>query len=88
MDYFDELKASLEEAVEIKDGNKAPARATRYEVADVKAIRTQQCFAGGDGKSAGYQRGYYQKLGVQAAQPDRPGSKSTGGYPGQPGVLS
>ncbi|PLP43982.1 transcriptional regulator, partial [Klebsiella variicola] len=25
MGYFDELKASLEEAVEIKDGNKAPA---------------------------------------------------------------
>ncbi|MCJ1822486.1 helix-turn-helix domain-containing protein [Klebsiella quasipneumoniae subsp. quasipneumoniae] len=41
MGYFDELKASLEEAVEIKDGYKAPARATRYEVADVKAIRTQ-----------------------------------------------
>ncbi len=41
MGYFNELKASLEEAVEIKDGNKGPARATRYEVADVKAIRTQ-----------------------------------------------
>ncbi|HIB5644275.1 TPA: NadS family protein [Klebsiella variicola subsp. variicola] len=41
MGYFNELKASLEEAVKIKDGNKAPARATRYEVADVKAIRTQ-----------------------------------------------
>ncbi|HCB0985839.1 DNA-binding protein [Klebsiella variicola] len=41
MGYFNELKASLEGAVEIKDGNKAPARATRYEVADVKAIRTQ-----------------------------------------------
>ncbi|HFU4539813.1 TPA: NadS family protein [Klebsiella variicola] len=41
MGYFNELKASLEEAVAIKDGNKAPARATRYEVADVKAIRTQ-----------------------------------------------
>ena len=41
MGYFNELKASLEEAVEIKDGNKAPARATRYEVADVKAIRAQ-----------------------------------------------
>jgi DNA-binding transcriptional regulator YiaG len=31
----------VEEAIEIKDGNKAPARTTRYEVADVKAIRTQ-----------------------------------------------
>ena len=41
MGYFNEHKASLHEAVEIKDGNKAPARATRYEVADVKAIRTQ-----------------------------------------------
>ncbi|EFG4207934.1 helix-turn-helix domain-containing protein, partial [Escherichia coli] len=35
----DELKASLEEAVEIKNGTKAPARVTRYELADVRAIR-------------------------------------------------
>ncbi|MRS13284.1 helix-turn-helix domain-containing protein [Enterobacteriaceae bacterium RIT691] len=41
MDFFDELKASLEEAVEIKEGNKAPSRVTRYEIADVKAIREQ-----------------------------------------------
>ncbi|MCC8372968.1 MULTISPECIES: NadS family protein [Photorhabdus] len=41
MNFFDELKASLEEAVEIKQGNKAAARVTRYEVADVKAIRAQ-----------------------------------------------
>jgi len=39
--FFDELKASLEEAVEIKNGVKAPARVTRYEIADVKAIREQ-----------------------------------------------
>jgi DNA-binding transcriptional regulator YiaG len=39
MDFFDELKTSLEEAVEIKSGKKAPARVTRYEIADVKAIR-------------------------------------------------
>jgi Predicted transcriptional regulator len=39
MDFFDELKTSLEEAVEIKSGKKAPARMTRYEIADVKAIR-------------------------------------------------
>ncbi|MCV3314314.1 NadS family protein, partial [Yersinia enterocolitica] len=41
MSFFDELKASLEEAVEIKNGVKAPARVTRYELADVKALRTQ-----------------------------------------------
>jgi len=28
MSFFDELKASLEEAVEIKNGTKAPARVT------------------------------------------------------------
>jgi len=39
MSFFDELKASLEEAVEIKNGTKSPARVTRYELADVKAIR-------------------------------------------------
>jgi len=39
MSFFDELKASLEEAVEIKNGTKTPARVTRYELADVKAIR-------------------------------------------------
>ena len=39
MSFFDELKASLEEAVEIKNGTKAPARVTRYELADVKSIR-------------------------------------------------
>lgn len=41
MDFFDGLKTSLEEAVEIKSGKKAPARVTRYEIADVKAIREQ-----------------------------------------------
>ena len=41
MSFFDELKASLEEAVEIKNGVRAPARLTRYELADVKAIRAQ-----------------------------------------------
>ncbi|MEK9495049.1 NadS family protein [Photorhabdus sp. P32] len=41
MSFFDELKASLEEAVEIKQGNKATTRVTRYEVADVKTIRAQ-----------------------------------------------
>lgn len=41
MNYFDELKTSLEEAVDIKNGTKAPARVTRYEIADVKAIREQ-----------------------------------------------
>ncbi|KAJ9431091.1 MULTISPECIES: NadS family protein [Pantoea] len=41
MSFFDELKASLEEAVEIKNGKSEPARVTRYELADVKAIRMQ-----------------------------------------------
>ncbi|MCX7131207.1 NadS family protein [Aeromonas sp.] len=36
---FDELKASLKGAVEIKLGLLEPAVRTRYEVADVKAIR-------------------------------------------------
>lgn len=35
------MKTSLEEAVEIKQGLKEPARVTRYEIADVKAIREQ-----------------------------------------------
>ena len=41
MSFFDELKASLEEAVEIKKGVREPSRVTRYELADVKAIRAQ-----------------------------------------------
>ena len=41
MSFFDELKASLEEAVEIKNGVREPARVTRYELADVKGIRAQ-----------------------------------------------
>lgn len=41
MTFFNELKASLEEAVEIKNGAKAAGRVTRHEIADVKAIREQ-----------------------------------------------
>ncbi|WP_278183625.1 NadS family protein [Vibrio misgurnus] len=41
MNFFEELKASLEEAVEIKNSVKEPARVVRYELADVKAIRSQ-----------------------------------------------
>ncbi|MFZ4835321.1 NadS family protein [Rouxiella sp. Mn2063] len=41
MSFFDELKASLEEAVDIHNGVKVPARVTRYEIIDVKAIRSQ-----------------------------------------------
>ncbi|KEY60483.1 NadS family protein [Serratia sp. DD3] len=41
MSLFDDLKTSLQEAVEIKQGVKAPARVTRYEIADVRAIRAQ-----------------------------------------------
>ncbi|HBC3831189.1 TPA: helix-turn-helix domain-containing protein [Vibrio parahaemolyticus] len=39
-EYFQRLlQASLEEAVEIQHSRKKPSRVTRYEVADVKAIR-------------------------------------------------
>jgi putative transcriptional regulator len=41
MNFYDELKASLEQAVAIKEGKMSPARVTRYEIADVKAIREQ-----------------------------------------------
>lgn len=41
MSFFDDLKTSLEEAVDIKSGLKNPARVTRYTIADVKAIREQ-----------------------------------------------
>lgn len=41
MSIFDDVKASLEEAVEIQAGRKALSRVTRYEVADVRAIREQ-----------------------------------------------
>jgi len=40
MSIFDELKTSLEEAVEIKQESKKASRVTRYEITDVKAIRT------------------------------------------------
>ncbi len=39
MSIFNELKNSLTEAVDIKQGRKAASRVTRYEVADVKALR-------------------------------------------------
>jgi len=39
MSIFNELKSSLEEAVVIKQGKKQGARVTRYDVANVKAIR-------------------------------------------------
>lgn len=41
MSIFNELKASLEEAVAIKNGDASPARVIRYNVADVKAIRAK-----------------------------------------------
>ena len=41
MSIFDDLKSSLEEAVEIKEGRQTTTRVTCYEVADVKAIRAQ-----------------------------------------------
>ena len=39
MSIFNELKDSLTEAVDIKQGQKAASRLTRYQVADVKALR-------------------------------------------------
>jgi putative transcriptional regulator len=41
MSIFNDLKASLEEAVAVEQGNKKASRVTSYEVADVKAIRAQ-----------------------------------------------
>ncbi|MCU5772448.1 helix-turn-helix domain-containing protein [Erwiniaceae bacterium BAC15a-03b] len=40
-DFFNELMASVDEAVEISQGRKEPARVTRYAVPDVKAIRAR-----------------------------------------------
>ena len=56
MSIFNELKTSLEDAVDIKNGNQQEARVTRFEVADVKAIRanlsvSQQEFASALGTS-------------------------------------
>ena len=39
MSIFDELKDSLTEAMDIKQGRKQASRVTRFEVADVKALR-------------------------------------------------
>lgn len=39
MNFFDELKASMEQAVDIKEGRTAPGRVTCYEIADVRNIR-------------------------------------------------
>ncbi|ETX12475.1 transcriptional regulator [Marinomonas ushuaiensis DSM 15871] len=39
MFIFNELKSSLEEVVEIHQGRQKTARVTRYDIADVKAIR-------------------------------------------------
>lgn len=39
MSIFNEPKASLEDAVTIKNGLVAPSRVNRYDLADVKAIR-------------------------------------------------
>jgi len=41
MSIFNELKASLEEAVEIKQGKKPSTRVIQYDVANVKALRTK-----------------------------------------------
>ncbi|CAH1043659.1 NadS family protein [Halomonas sp. TD01] len=41
MSIFDELQASLQEAVEIKQRKAQASRITRHDVADVKAIRAK-----------------------------------------------
>ena len=41
MSFFNELKASLEEAVDIEKGKNNATRITRYEVVDIKTIREQ-----------------------------------------------
>lgn len=41
MSVFDELNASLGEALDIKRGKVKPGRVTRHEVTDVKAIRAR-----------------------------------------------
>ena len=41
MSVFNDLKASLEEAVKVEQGLKKASRVTSYKVADVKAIRAQ-----------------------------------------------
>ena len=43
MSFFDELKTSLEEAVEIKQGLKKPARVTRHEIEDAKVVDRKRC---------------------------------------------
>lgn len=39
MSIFNELKASLEEVVEIQQGKQSTSRITRYKITNVKAIR-------------------------------------------------
>lgn len=41
MSFFNELKTSLEEAVDIEQGKSDATRVTRYEVVDIKTIREQ-----------------------------------------------
>ncbi|QMN54051.1 helix-turn-helix domain-containing protein [Citrobacter freundii] len=41
MRFFDELQASQEEVVEIKNGVRESARIIRYDLADVKVIRAK-----------------------------------------------
>ena len=43
MSIFEGLKASLVEAVDIQNENRPASRVARYEVPDVKAIRTHLC---------------------------------------------
>ena len=84
MRFFDELQTSLKEAVDIKDGDKAPARVTRYEIADVKAIRAQLNVS---------QTEMAQALGtsvdtIKSWESRRTRGKSAGGDSGEPGTFS
>jgi putative transcriptional regulator len=56
MSIYNDLKESLEQATDIKQGRQSASRVTRYEVADVKAVRemlhvSQQEFADALGSS-------------------------------------
>lgn len=41
MSFFNELKTSLEEAVDIQQGKQRASNVTQYEVVDIKTIREQ-----------------------------------------------
>lgn len=42
MAFFDDLKASMQEAIEIKQGKRKTARVTRYSAEQIAEIRTHK----------------------------------------------